>query len=414
LPLLDSQRSAKAMKVLVLSWEFPPRIVGGISRHVAELYPELVKLGLEIVIATVEAPPAPPMETVDGLQVHRLTVEPNNHFFRWVDNLNQRLIQWGETQEATTFQVIHAHDWLVGDAAIALQSRWELPLVATIHATEFGRYNGIYSDAQRHVHHKELNLAAKADRVIVCSEYMAQEVGRALHCPREKVRVIPNGLSLARIHAHQPPPDFDREAFRRQFAEPDEALVYYVGRISHEKGIFVLLEAAPQILAACQNRVKFVAIGSGETHTHFLKQRAAHLGIAERVLFTGFMADAEVAKFQAVADCAVFPSLYEPFGIVALESFAAGVPVVVSSTGGLPEVVRHEETGLIARVNDGPALAAAVLRILQDRDLAQRLVTNAQQDLHTRFNWQRIAPQTLQVYQELVGVGAGKGYIKGC
>ncbi|HAN45718.1 MAG TPA: glycoside hydrolase [Cyanobacteria bacterium UBA8156] len=402
------------MKVLVLSWEFPPRIVGGISRHVAELYPELVKLGLEIVVATVEAPPAPSLETVDGLQVHRLVVEPNTHFFRWVDHLNQRLMEWGETQDSTTFQAIHAHDWLVADAAISLQSRWGLPLVATIHATEFGRYNGIYSDAQRHVHHKELNLAAKADRVIVCSEYMAQEVGRALHCPPAKIRVIPNGLSLARVNAHRPSPDFDRAAFRQQFAEPDEALVYYVGRISHEKGILVLLEAAPHILAACAHRVKFVAIGSGETHTHFLKQRTAHLGIAEQVLFTGFMADAEVARFQAVADCAVFPSLYEPFGIVALESFAAGVPVVVSSTGGLPEVVRHEETGLIARVNDGPALAAAVIRILQDRDLAQSLVVNAQQDLHTRFNWRRIAPLTLQVYQELVGVGAGKGYIKGC
>ncbi|MFQ3679974.1 MAG: glycosyltransferase family 4 protein [Pseudanabaenaceae cyanobacterium] len=402
------------MKVLVLSWEFPPRIVGGISRHVAELYPELVKLGAEITVATVEAPPAPALETVDGLAVHRLAIEPNPHFFGWIENLNRRLVQWGEAQAPISFQVIHAHDWLVADAAIALQARWELPLVATIHATEFGRYNGIYSDAQRHVHHKELQLAAKADRVIVCSEYMAQEVGRALNCPREKVRVIPNGLSLARVNAHRPPPDFEREAFRRQFAEPNEALVYYVGRISHEKGIFVLLEAAPRILAACQNRVKFVAIGSGETHTHFLKQRAAHLGITERVLFTGFMSDPEVAKFQAVADCAVFPSLYEPFGIVALESFAAGVPVVVSSTGGLPEVVRHEETGLIARVNDGPALAEAIVRILQDRDLAQRLVANAQHDLHTRFNWQRIAPQTLQVYQELVGVGAATGYIKGC
>ncbi|MGQ9865002.1 MAG: glycosyltransferase family 4 protein [Pseudanabaenaceae cyanobacterium] len=402
------------MKVLVLSWEFPPRIVGGISRHVAELYPELVQLGLEVVLATVEAPPAPPLETVDGLEVHRLAVEPNHHFFRWVDNLNHRLVQWGETQDGQGFQVIHAHDWLVADAAIALQAQWQLPLVATIHATEFGRYNGIYSDAQRHVHHKELHLAAKADRVIVCSEYMAQEVSRALHCPPAKIRVIPNGLSLARVQAHCPPPDFDRDAFRRQFAEPDEALVYYVGRISHEKGIFVLLEAAPHILAACENRVKFVAIGSGETHTHFLKQRAAHLGISERVLFTGFMADGEVAKFQAVADCAVFPSLYEPFGIVALESFAAGVPVVVSSTGGLPEVVRHEETGLVARVNDGPALANAVVRILKDRDLARSLAANAQQELHTRFNWQRIAPQTLQVYQELVGVGAGKGYIKEC
>ncbi|NJK58981.1 MAG: glycosyltransferase family 4 protein [Oscillatoriales cyanobacterium SM2_1_8] len=400
------------MKVLVLSWEFPPRIVGGISRHVAELYPELVKLGLEVTVATVEAPPAPPLETVDGLQVHRLPIEPNTHFFGWVDNLNRRLVQWAEEQTIAPFQVIHAHDWLVADAAIALQRQWNLPLVATIHATEFGRYNGIYSDAQRHVHHKEVHLAAKADRVVVCSEYMAQEVHRALHCPSEKVRVIPNGLSLARVNAHRPPPEFDRDAFRRQFAEPDEALVYYVGRISHEKGIFVLLEAAPHILTACQNRIKFVVIGSGETHTHFLKQRVAHLGIAERVLFTGFMADGEVAKFQAVADCAVFPSLYEPFGIVALESFAAGVPVVVSSTGGLPEVVRHEETGLIARVNDGPALAAAIVRILQEPDLAQRLAIAAQLDLHTRFNWSRIAPQALAVYQELVGVGAGRGYIK--
>jgi glycosyltransferase involved in cell wall biosynthesis len=138
------------MKILVLTWEFPPRIVGGIARHVAELYPELVKLGHEVHLITVEFGSAPLYEVVEGVQVHRVSVAASNDFFHWVVNLNESIGSHGAKLmlEEGSFDVIHAHDWLVGDAAIALKHNFKVPLIATIHATEHGRHNGIRTDTQ--------------------------------------------------------------------------------------------------------------------------------------------------------------------------------------------------------------------------------------------------------------------------
>jgi glycosyltransferase involved in cell wall biosynthesis len=110
------------------------------------------------------------------------------------------------------------------------------------------------------------------------------------------------------------------------------------------------------------------------------------------------MSDEDLNKFQTVADCAVFPSLYEPFGIVALESFAAKVPVVVSNTGGLPEVVKHNQTGIVTYTNNPDSLAWGILQVLKNPDFAQILVSNAYADLEKRFSWAKLAQQTEAVY----------------
>jgi len=345
------------MKILALAWEFPPRIIGGISRHVAELYPEIAKLGHEVHLITVSVDGTPDHEVVDGIIVHRLAVDHTGDFFHWVRNMNSTMIAYVcnlITGKSYLFDLVHAHDWLVSDAANALHHKYNLPIVATIHATEFGRHNGVHNDIQRYIHQQEINLVAQATRVIVCSEYMRSEVNRALQCPVPKTDVVYNGLSQERLLKFQNL-DFNREALRLQFAAVDEKIVYYVGRITHEKGIFLLINAAPKVLSALNGKVKFVIVGSGDIDA--LKKQAWNLGVYHNVTFTGFMSDQELCKFQTIADCAVFPSLYEPFGIVALESFAARVPVVVSSTGGLPEVVRHGITGIVAAVNNSDAIA---------------------------------------------------------
>ena len=138
------------MKILVLSWEFPPRIVGGIARHVAELYPELIKLGHDIHLITPEFGPASLYEVVEGIHIHRVEVPASNDFFHWVVNLNEKMGEHGGKllTEKGPFDLIHAHDWLVGDAAITLKHTFKIPLIATIHATEHGRYNGIHNDTQ--------------------------------------------------------------------------------------------------------------------------------------------------------------------------------------------------------------------------------------------------------------------------
>lgn len=390
------------MDILVLAWEFPPRIVGGISRHVAELYPELVKLGHSIHLITVEVSGAPSYEVVDGIKVYRVLVSSDRDFFQWVANMNASMSELARSlMNELRFDLVHAHDWLVADAAIEIAQTFDLPVVATIHATEYGRYNGIHTDTQRYIHNKEITLVRAAKRSIVCTNYMRSEMERAFGCPPDKVDVVYNGLSLDRMMRSQNL-HFDREALRLQYAEPDESIVYYVGRITYEKGIFLLLNAAPKVLEALSGRVKFVIIGANDAYSILLQRQAWDLGIYHMVIFTGFMSDSDLRQFQGIADCAVFPSLYEPFGIVALESFAAKIPVVVSDTGGLPEVVSHGITGVVTRVNDSDSLAWGILEVLKNPEYSKKLVENALIDLHKRFAWPQLARQTEAVYARVL------------
>ncbi|MEC4813754.1 MAG: glycosyltransferase family 4 protein [Scytonema sp. PMC 1069.18] len=387
------------MKILVLSWEFPPRIVGGIARHVAELYPELVKLGHEIHLITPEFGHAPLYEVVEGIHIHRVLVALGNDFFHWVANLNESMGHHGGKLilEEGPFDIIHAHDWLVGDAAIALKHNFKIPLITTIHATEHGRYNGIYTETQSYISGKEKLLAYHAWRIIVCTDYMRREVERALHSPWDKIDVIYNGIRPEKKKHHQ---HFHALDFRRQFADDSEKIVYYVGRMTYEKGVFVLLNAAPKVLWEMDGYVKFVIIGGG--NTDHLKKQAWDLGIWHKCYFTGFISDNYLDKFQTIADCAAFPSLYEPFGIVALESFASRVPVVVSDTGGFPEVVQHTKTGIVTYVNNPDSLAWGILEVLKNPGYRQWLVDNAYEDLERRFNWSKLAKQTEDVYNKVL------------
>lgn len=384
------------MKILVLIWEFPPRLVGGIARHGAELYPELVKLGDEIHLITVESSQAPAKEIIEGIYVHRVPVAGfSQDIFSWVGNMNQSMSKYAAylLNNTTDFDLIHAHDWMVTDTAIALSEKFHIPLVTTIHATEFGRHNGIHNPSSEYVHAQERRLVEAASQTIVCSEYMRQEVGQILGCPWERISIIYNGI---RPEKKCRPKDFDFWEFRRRFAADHEQIVYYVGRMTYEKGIFVLLNAAPKVIGELGGNVKFIFIGGGNTDQ--LKQQAWDLGIWEKCFFTGFMSDEDLDKFQTIADCAVFPSLYEPFGIVALESFAARVPVVVSDAGGLAEVVRHTKTGIVTWKWDCNSLAWGILEVLRNPGYAKWLTDNAYDELSKRFNWANIATQTQTVY----------------
>ena len=386
------------MKILVLAWEFPPRIVGGIARHVAELYPELTKLGHEIHLITVEFGSTPKYEIVEGIHLYRCHVAHGNDFFHWVANMNDSMgcIGGELLTKHGDFDLIHAHDWLVGDAAIALKNNFKIPIVATIHATEYGRYNGIHTANQHYIYGKEKLLTHEAWRIIVCSQYMRQEIQRVFQSPEDKLDVVYNGIRPEKKHHNY---EFERVKFRRRFANDREKIIYYVGRMTYEKGISVLLNAAPKILSELGNKVKFVIIGGG--NTSHLKYQASYLNIWEQCYFTGFMSDTDLDKFQTIADCAVFPSLYEPFGIVALESFAARVPVVVSNTGGLPEVVQHNYTGIVTQANDVNSLTWGILEVLNNPAHSQYLVENAYKSIAKSFSWDDLAKQTIEVYHQV-------------
>ena len=387
------------MKILALAWEFPPRIVGGIARHVAELYPEVVKLGYEVHLITVEFGSTPKYEVVEGIHLYRCAVAHGNDFFHWIANMNESMgCLGGELlKKHDDFDLIHAHDWLVGDSAIALKHTFKLPMIATIHATEYGRYNGIHNARQEYINGKEKLLAHEAWRIIVCSQYMYQEIQRVFQTPVDKIDVVYNGIRPEKKHHGH---NFNRIKFRRRFANDKEKIIYYVGRMTYEKGISVLIRAIPRVIEALgEGLIKLVIIGGGNTSR--LQHLARSLEIWEQCYFTGFMSDADLDKFQTIADCAVFPSLYEPFGIVALESFAARVPVVVSDTGGLPEVVQHEYTGVVTLANDPNSLTWGILEVLQNPQYSQFLVNNAYKSLAEKFSWDELAKQTVSVYRQV-------------
>jgi glycogen(starch) synthase len=392
------------MRILMLSWEYPPRIVGGIARHVQELSEALAQLGMEVHVVTAAHPKAPAEAVENGVVLHRVgvpfTPSPAT-LLEQVYALNAAiesraaplLSEWLRSGKRRPI-LIHAHDWLVEPAARALKHRFKLPLLATLHATEHGRHGGLHTDLSRTISHHEWQLGYEAWRVIVCSHFMRDEVHHILSVPYDKMDVIPNGIRAEKFAFEFP--QSERVAFRARFALPDQPLILFVGRLVREKGIQVLLQAMP-IVKAYVPQAKLVIVGGG-WRAH-LEAFARFLRMESSVCFTGFIPDEELLRLYRVVDVAVYPSLYEPFGIVALEAMAAGVPVVVSDAGGLKEVVQHERTGLITWAGNAESLAWGILRVLQEPRGARQRAERARRAVQHQFNWARIARQTRQVYR---------------
>ncbi len=386
------------MKVLMLSWEYPPKSVGGLAQHVYDLTTALAETGEEVHLVTVGSHGAPVYEQVNGVRVYRVypyqVSSPD--FVTWVTQLNVAMVERciSVLNEIGDVHLVHAHDWLVAYAARAVKHAYRLPLVATIHATEYGRNYGLHNDTQRHISDVEWWLNYEAWKVICCSFYMKGEVQHVFQIPDDKIRIIPNGVNVENFKVR------NHKARRDLYAAPDEKIIFYVGRLVREKGVQVLLDAAPAILSRYP-QTKFVIAGKGP-HEGALRHQVSTKGIANRVYFTGYIDDETRNSLYSWASVAVFPSLYEPFGIVALEAMAARTPVVVSDTGGLGEIVRHGMDGLKAYPGNSKSLADMVLWLLNDPETADILKTQAYRRVVEDFNWRKIARQTVEVYREVM------------
>ena len=400
------------MRVLMLSWEYPPKIIGGIARHVEEIAWSLAKQGDEVHVVTCEFPGAPFEEEYNGVYIHRVTpYSPTDNFVHWVHQLNAAmrdradalLREWtaGKTPIKKRAEkqgiIIHAHDWLAYFSGVALKNQYKLPFVATIHATEFGRNNGINTEIQRYIHSQEWHLAFEAWRVIVCSGFMKGEVEFALQTPGDKIDIIPNGIHAEKFDFDFPPEE--AAAFRAQYAAPEEKIILTAGRMVREKGGHILIGALPKIRAQYHD-AKLVIVGSGG-YRAYLSQLAKDMGVERHVYFTGFIPDDVLLRLYKVCDVASFPSLYEPFGIVALEAMAAGVPVVVSDAGGYRDFVRPEINGTMTWLNNSDSLAWGIVRVLKDPGHANWMADNARKDALELFNWDRIAVVTRDVYKRV-------------
>jgi glycogen(starch) synthase len=277
-----------------------------------------------------------------------------------------------------------------------LKHTWQVPMTATIHATEYGRNNGLHNQLQRYISDVEWWLGYEAWRVICCSQYMRGELQRVFQIPDDKLRVIANGVYPEEFN-HT---DLDPAIIRDRYCAWDEKMLFYVGRVVREKGLGILLDALPRVLAA-NAKVKLVIAGKGP-YGEELRHRAYQLGIYHRIYFAGFIDDNTRNALYQCADVAVFPSLYEPFGIVALEGMAAGVPVVVADTGGMSEIIQHGRNGLKA-YNDNPvSLADNILWALDHPDHTKQMKDQALSDIKNLYSWRQIAVQTQAIYTEIL------------
>jgi glycogen(starch) synthase len=390
-----------ALRILILSWEYPPLIEGGLARHVRKLSENLSVLGVEVHVLTRGREESPSEEVNAGVTLHRVR-EPRRpaelgEFITWVEHMNTDMLAAGvELGDQLEFDVVHGHDWLVAVAGDHLAKRFRAPLAITIHATEYGRHQGwVDKHPQSHIHGVENWMANRADQLVTCSAYMRDHVSDIYAIEEERIAVIPNGIDPADL---LPIDEGEMRKLRARFAEPHEKLVLLVGRLVYEKGFQIALEAMPRVIEEVGN-VRFLVAGSG-THEQELRTQARELGLDEHGSFLGWIGDDVLHSLYRIADLTVVPSIYEPFGLVALEAMACGCPCLVADTGGLREVVPHEEVGLRFRSRDPASLARVAARVLADDALGRRIVAEAHE--HVRdFDWTDVAERTLEVYEVL-------------
>ncbi len=387
------------MKILMLSWEYPPRVVGGISRVVHDLSHRLIKDGHDVTVVTYRDGDVPYFENDEGVMVYRVDnfMISSNNFIDWVMQLNFNMIaKTGEIiAKEGNFDVIHAHDWLVAYAAKTLKQAYNTPMIATIHATEAGRNSGIRGETQKYINDTEWMLTYEASEVIVNSNYMRSELQRLFGLPFEKINVVPNGVNLNLFNGIER--DYD---FRRQYAMDNEKIILFMGRLVYEKGVQNLIAAMPKILENYHD-AKLIIAGKGGMIDE-LRNQVNYLGLGNKVYFTGYLSSKNVQKMYKCADVAVFPSTYEPFGIVALEGMLSGTPVVVSDIGGLNEIVDHGVNGMKSYAGNPNSLADSILTLLFDHKLCDEVAKNAKAKVKAEYNWNKIAQDTHFTYQKAI------------
>ncbi len=399
--VVTSRIPSSLVRILMLSWEYPPRVVGGLGRHVAALSRTLARQGHDVHVVTRDHPDAPTEEVLEGVHVIRVSeappVIPFDDLVPWVLAFNNRVTAAAmKVLRTHDVDVIHAHDWLVAYAAAACKDAFGLPVVGTIHATEYGRHQGyLPGPMNKLIHQVEWWLTYEARRVITCSDYMRQQVGDIFQLPQDKVDVVPNAVATRDFAI---PPDEVAE-FRAQVTPAGEKMVLFAGRLEYEKGVQTVLHALEHVRDVVGDVVFYVA-GVG-TYSDELKRLVEELDLGDHVRFTGFLEDHDLRLHYAAADVAVAPSIYEPFGLVAVEAMACGTPVVVGDTGGLREIV-EDGHGLRFEPQDVGALAEQLIAVLTDTDLAAQLVAKGRERIRTHYDWSTVAERTHEVYARAI------------
>lgn len=391
------------MRVLMICWEYPPYVAGGMGRHVAGLVPALsqVVLNGEPLIIDVITPRYAGGEVIESIHpcimIYRVEMPLIKYkLYESVLANNELLIDCANTLfNKYKYDLIHIHDWLTGKAGLTLKDAQGIPVLATIHAIVRDQLQKSQSsESISQIDQLERKVCHEAEQVIVCSHFMRQKIHEYWGLSLNKINVIPNGI---RIKQKEKCSVEELEALRQQYAPLGQKLLFFIGKVTYEKGLLVLIRAMPRILSEHPSLRLLIA---GE-HGKQLWPLAYELNIEKAIDFLGYVSEYKRNCLYQIADAAVFPSLYEPFGIVALEAMALGCNVIASDVGGLGEVVKHKENGLTVPPNDPQSIAQAVNQLFADPVAAQERRARALHEVDTLYRWEKIAEQTARVYQSV-------------
>jgi glycosyltransferase involved in cell wall biosynthesis len=406
------------MKTAFFSIEFPPRIFGGLGVYVNEMAKELVSMGENISVFTWGERGLERHEKLSGIEVFRevpVSLQDGLEGF-----LSAQTLAWGEglrfladllsynqlaaadLLETGPWDLCVAQDWLGLPAAMATR-RAGVPMIFHVHGLETGR-----SDSPNlQLIALEKKGAMMADGIITVSEAMKQELC-VLGIPDKKIRVCYHGVDAQFFDPKRADPKRLQALRERYGLEIGDLVLLFIGRLEPVKGITQLLLALPSIVAR-NPKAKLLVIGKGSLEEHIREEMKLLRCVT---LVTDFLDDGEKMHHYALADVCVFPSLYEPFGIVALEAAAMGKPAVVgaSGTSGLREIVENpaalRPTGIHVNARDPLDIAWGINLALQDRERMQSWGENARQRVLEKFTWQKAAERTLEIYREVVDAGA--------
>lgn len=385
------------MRIAMFSWEtLHSRAIGGIAAHVTELAAALQRRGHDVHVFTPPDYGGASARQIDGVWYHYCPYSRNHSFVDEVQDMCRSFVWYFfQTEDYIGhFDVVHAHDWLASNAMVWIKSgRHDHRGILTIHSTEYGRCgNHFWNGPSARIRDHERHGTYCADRVIAVSNALKREVMWMYNLPDWKCWAIYNGVPVHRFDGF-----IDAGAVKRKYAiGPVDPMVLFSGRLSMQKGPDLLLEAVPSLLRFYPS-AKFVYVGDGHMR-HELEHRSRQLGIAHATRFLGYHNGWALVDLYRACDVVCLPSRNEPFGISALEGWAAGKPVVASQAGGPGEFIWHNVTGLKISPN-ADSIGWGLGTLFTNFEWARWMGVNGRRAAETAFTWDNIAAKTEECYQ---------------
>jgi len=412
------------MRIGFFVWEYPPKLVGGLGTYAEYITHEFVELGHDVTVFTLNSGDLNTREIFKGVEVHRPLIADASNVFpmfvaedlrRWGTNIRffndifiynvlsaTKFINGLIRKEGYKFDIVCVHDWLSSIAGLIIKNETKIPVVFHVHSTEWGRSGGQGSEV---VSHLESATAQSADRIITVSHAMKDDLTRH-GWPQQKISVVWNGVDPARYNPENCKPE-DVKKIREKYDIPDDCkMLLFLGRLTWVKGVKNLIQAMPTVLTDYP-QTKLVILGKGEEEKD-IEETAARLGIKDKIIYRfEFVPEDERILHYAAADLCIFPSTYEPFGIVSLEAMAMEKPVVVGAHGvvGFREQVVSsgpDQNGIHINGEDPADIAWGIKETLKDPQRAKTWGENGRKRVLQYFTWEKTAEQTLEIYKTLI------------